>query len=95
MVNESAGNILLDGALQDSLGSYYINNGVYIYDPNINEWTQIEPFPGTARGYGYGVYDNNIAFCGFGSDNFGYPTDWWRFDMNNEQWTQLASFPGT
>ena len=37
MVNESAGNILLDGALQDSLGSYYINNGVYIYDPNFNE----------------------------------------------------------
>ena len=67
---------------------------VYRYDPNINEWTQIDPFPGTARGYGYGVYDDNIAFCGFGSDNFGYPTDWWRFDMNSEEWTQLASFPG-
>ena len=37
MTNESTGNILLDGMIQDSLGNYYIDNGVYVYDPNFNE----------------------------------------------------------
>jgi len=67
---------------------------VFKYNPLTDEWTQISSFPGTARGYAYGVCYDNDAYCGFGSDNFGYPTDWWRFDMETEQWTQLASFPG-
>ena len=67
---------------------------VYRYDIALDQWTQLNPFPGGGRGYGYGVYDENDAYLGFGSNSNGFPTDWWHFDMNDEQWTQLASFPG-
>ena len=68
---------------------------VYKYDPILDDWTQIDPFPGGERGYAYGVYKENDAYLGFGSNNTGFPTDWWHFDMSNEQWTELSSFPGT
>ena len=65
---------------------------VYKYDPILDDWTQIDPFPGGERGYAYGVYKENDAYLGFGSNSFGYLTDWWHFDMNNEQWTELSSY---
>ena len=79
---------------QDATFSNNLND-VYRYDIALDQWTQLNSFPGGGRGYGYGVYHENDAFLGFGSNNNGFPTDWWHFDMNNEQWTQLASFPGT
>ena len=55
---------------------------VYRYDIALDQWTQLNPFPGGGRGYGYGVYDENDAYLGFGSNNNGFPTDWWHFDMS-------------
>ena len=77
--------------------SIFSNNldDVYRYNIALDQWTQLNPFPGGGRGYGYGVYQENDAYLGFGSNNNVFPTDWWHFNMNNEQWTQLASFPGT
>ena len=91
IANENYGYII---AGQDATFSNNLDQ-VYKYDPILDDWMQIDPFPGGGRGYGYGVYEDNDAYLGFGSNGTGYPTDWWHFDMNNEQWSQLSSFPGT
>ena len=57
-------------------------------------WTQLDNFPGGARGFAYGVNEGNDAYLGFGSNAVGYPTDWWHLDMTTGTWTELASFPG-
>lgn len=77
-----------DGATGQNLSD------VHRYDAVANAWTTLEPFPGGGRGYGYGVCEGDDAYIGFGSNNFGFPTDFWHLDMSTGQWTALASFPG-
>ncbi|MDB4787086.1 T9SS type A sorting domain-containing protein [Flavobacteriales bacterium] len=67
---------------------------VFRYDPSSNSWEEMEAFPGGGRGYGYGVCEGDNAYVGFGSNNSGYPTDWWHLDMASGNWTALAEFPG-
>lgn len=67
---------------------------VFRYDPETDSWQEMEPFPGGGRGYGYGVCGGNDAYVGFGSNNEGFPTDWWHLDMASGGWTALADFPG-
>ena len=67
---------------------------VYRYDPQADSWEEMDPFPGGGRGYGYGVCSGEDAYVGFGSNNEGFPTDWWHLDMVNGNWTALADFPG-
>lgn len=67
---------------------------VHRYDPAGDTWEQMEAFPGGGRGYGYGVSEGDNAFVGFGSNDNGYPTDWWRLDMASGSWTAMADFPG-
>ena len=67
---------------------------VHRYDPAGDTWEQMEAFPGGGRGYGYGVSEGDNAFVGFGSNDGGYPTDWWRLDMASGLWTAMADFPG-
>ena len=38
--------------------------------------------------------EGNDAYVGFGSNDNGYPTDFWHLDMASGMWTELASFPG-
>ena len=74
-------------------GSYF--NDVFKYDKLNDNWTQLQDFPLTGRGYSYGVSVGDEAFMGFGStDNGLYPNDWWKYDMVNDSWLQMASFPG-
>lgn len=67
---------------------------VFRYDPTSNSWESMPAFPGGGRGYGYGVCEGNDAFVGFGSNDSGYPTDWWHLDMATGSWTSMAAFPG-
>jgi len=67
---------------------------VYRYDPESDSWEEMGTFPGGGRGYGYGVCEGDDAYIGFGSNNEGYPTDWWHLDMPSGEWTALADFPG-
>ena len=67
---------------------------VYRYDPASDSWEEMGTFPGGGRGYGYGVCGGDDAFIGFGSNNEGFPTDWWHLDMPSGEWTALAEFPG-
>jgi N-acetylneuraminic acid mutarotase len=67
---------------------------VFRYDPTTDSWDEMEAFPGGGRGYGYGVCEGDDAYVGFGSNNSGYPTDWWHLNMATGEWTALAEFPG-
>lgn len=67
---------------------------IYRYDPAADSWEEMGTFPGGGRGYGYGVCEGDDAFIGFGSNNEGFPTDWWHLDMPSGEWTALAAFPG-
>jgi N-acetylneuraminic acid mutarotase len=75
-------------------GSYL--NDVFKYDKSSDTWSQLQDFPGSGRGYSYGVSIGNKAYLGFGStDNGTFPIDWWEYDMNNDSWLQLSSFIGS
>ena len=67
---------------------------VHRYEFATDTWTQLDDFPGGARGYAYGVNEGNDAYLGFGSNVVGYHTDWWHLDMTTGNWTELAAFPG-
>ncbi len=62
----------------------------YQFDPATEEWTQLDDFPGPARGYAIGdVYDGK-AYLGFGSSPDDFLDDLWVYDNSSEEWTQLA-----
>ena len=75
----------------------------YKYDPDKNEWSAMEPFPGEPRGFGYGATTNGKAYAGFGLGYVfdstrgryaGIPYgDLWSFDPISEKWTELATCP--
>jgi len=67
---------------------------VHRYDAVSNSWTSLGAFPGGGRGYGYGVSEEDDAYVGFGSNDLGFPTDFWHLDMSTGQWTELQAFPG-
>ena len=67
---------------------------VHRYDPTTDSWETLGAFPGGGRGYGYGVCEGDDAFVGFGSNDNGYPTDFWHLDMASGEWSERASFPG-
>ena len=78
-------------------------NDVLKYDPNSDEWTTLDTFPGPARGFSYGVTTGGKAYMGFGltsqfdSARMGYVSayldDLWSFDPETEEWKELASCP--
>ena len=74
---------------------------MYMYDEAANTWTPLvdNPFPGTARSFGYGVVlpvaSNSKAYIGFGAaPNNELLADFWEFDMGTHEWKRLADFPG-
>ena len=58
------------------------------YEPTTDTWETQGAFPGGGRGYGYGVCEGNDAYVGFGSNDDGYPTDFWHLDMASGTWTE-------
>ena len=62
---------------------------VHRYDPASDTWEELGGFPGGGRGYGYGVCEGDDAYVGFGSNDNGYPTDFWHLDMATGAWTPL------
>lgn len=68
------------------------------YNPNLNQWDSIAPFPG---GGGSGVYfatafsaDNKGFVCGGKIGPGIYSKQLWEYKPNNDQWIQRADFPG-
>ena len=63
----------------------------YSYDPDKDEWTRKEDFPGAARGFAIGEVWNGKAYFGFGFGSDGLLDDFWEYDPVTDAWTQLAS----
>lgn len=88
----------LDGKGYVATGNTIINsvffNDVWRYDPSLNQWEQLDTFPGIARGYAYGVAHEGKAYLGFGlNPDVGFLKDLWEFDGATETWKELPSCP--
>lgn len=66
----------------------------YAYNPDTDEWTKLQNYPGPARSYGIGDVWEEKAYLGFGADSDGNAlNDLWEFDPTTMTWTQLTSCP--
>jgi N-acetylneuraminic acid mutarotase len=63
------------------------------FDPETDEWTNLEDFPGHARGYGIGDVWDRKAYFGFGTSADSLLRDLWVFDADSAKWRQLSSCP--
>jgi N-acetylneuraminic acid mutarotase len=63
------------------------------YDPLSDVWTDLDSFPGAARGYGIGDVWDRKAYFGFGVSIDSLLRDLWVFDPDSMKWSQLASCP--
>ena len=68
-------------------------NEFFKYDPNLNTWTQLANFPGTARTGSVGFSIGSKGYVGTGRDNNGNTDLFWEYDPLLNSWTQKASFP--
>ena len=70
-----------------------VHDDFYQYDPIADNWIELDPFPGSARGFAIGDTWNGKAYFGFGYDGNTYLNDLWVFDSSNMNWSELASCP--
>jgi len=63
------------------------------YDPVADEFTQMDDFPGGARGFAIGDTWDGKAYFGFGSANTTLFRDLWVFDPATMEWSELATCP--
>jgi len=66
----------------------------YQYDPNTDNWTQLNDFE-TPRAFGIGDTHDGKAYFGFGTDVFEYHNDLWAYDSQTSTWEELSSCPCT
>jgi len=72
----------------------------YKYEAATDSWTTLNPFPGGARSYAYGVATSGKGYIGFGSGRepggpLSYYNDLWEFDPVTESFRELAPCPCT
>ena len=70
-----------------------VRDDFYQYDPVQNVWTELESFPGVARGFAIGDTWDGKAYYGFGRGGGSFLNDLWVFDPADLSWTELASCP--
>lgn len=70
-------------------------NAFYSYAADTDTWTQLDDFPGTARGYAIGDTWDGKAWMGFGLSDDGAMNDLWVYDPETDTWTEKASCPCT
>ena len=76
----------------DELGDF--RNDFFEYDPISDSFTQLNNFPGGARGFSIGDAWNGKAYLGFGlNTNNQFMNDLWEFDPTDNSWKQLARCP--
>lgn len=82
---------------------YYKTTSTYLkdtwqYDPETDEWTRMDDFPGTARFGAIGFSVNGYAYVGMGKDEDNYMKDIYRFDPtapSGSQWQVVNGYGGT
>lgn len=70
---------------------------LYVYNATLDDWTQLDDYPGPPRGFGYGVALDGKAYVGMGiieedGQNI-LGNDLWEFDPETEEWTELTPMP--
>ena len=63
------------------------------YDPVTDSWTELAPFPGSARIHPAMVYLDGNIYMGCGGSSSGDLGDWWEYDIAADTWTSKADFP--
>lgn len=76
----------------DNFSNNY-NNDVYKFIAGANTWVELNPFPGSARSFAYGVSHEGKGYLGFGFNGASALRDLWEYDPENDEWTQLATCP--
>lgn len=70
-----------------------LSDEFYMYDSELDTWSQLEDFPGVARGFAIGDEYEGIYYYGFGATNFEYLKDVWTFDPETQEWEELPQCP--
>ena len=70
-----------------------VRSDFYQYDAAMDEWTQLDDFPGDARAFAIGDTWDGKAYFGFGTNGNSPLNDLWVFDPADMSWTELASCP--
>ena len=66
---------------------------MYEFDAVTGNWTQLDDFPGDARGFGIGLAYEGKGYVGFGVSTERDLDDLWEYDPTSKKWKQLASCP--
>lgn len=79
-----------------------LQNKCYQYNPETDSWSEVSPFPGTARVNASAATIGNVAFVGLGYNSNvgvynenGILRDFWKYNPALDQWTRLADFPAS
>src|SRR6185312_7334888 len=57
-------------------------------------WESRAPFPGVGRHYSSSFVIGDKIYVGLGTDNAGYPLDFWEYSTTTDTWTRKADFKG-
>ncbi len=84
------------GSDEENEGEPVPNNLCWRYDLVLNEWEELNPFPGVERASAVGfTLDNGKGYLGLGTnydDNF---SDFWEYDPVSDTWDEIASYPSS
>ncbi len=64
------------------------------FDPDANNWTQKEDFPGSARHSAVAFAINNKGYIGTGYDDEYSLKDFYEYDPSSDTWTKILSLSG-
>lgn len=79
-------------------GNVNIFNDFYMFDPETDEWTQLNDFPGEARvaGTQFDYSGKGYVLSGDGDNHsFMAEGEFWEYEPETDEWTQLTSHPGS
>lgn len=79
-------------------GNLSIFNDFYKFDPETDEWTQLNDFPGEGRvaGTQFDLNGKGYILSGDGDDHsFMAEGEFWEYEPQSDAWTQLTSHPGS
>jgi N-acetylneuraminic acid mutarotase len=66
---------------------------LWVFDPNLNTWTQLAPCPCEPRIHPAMIAQNGKIYIGLGGSEFGNLKDWWEYDIATNSWSQKIDFP--
>ena len=70
---------------------------VWSWEPETNQWNELEDFQGEGRSGAIFFEQNDILYYGMGDRKLGVESDrindMWKYDLSSNQWTQITDFP--